>query len=44
MKKLEGKVAVVTEAVGSVGLATVRKFVDEGNSQRSTRSSPRCSG
>src|SRR5262249_17858312 len=30
MKRLEGKVAVVTEAVGSVGLATARKFVDEG--------------
>jgi NAD(P)-dependent dehydrogenase (short-subunit alcohol dehydrogenase family) len=30
MKGLEGKVAVVTEAVGSVGLATARKFVDEG--------------
>jgi NADP-dependent 3-hydroxy acid dehydrogenase YdfG len=30
MKRLDGKVAVVTEAVGSVGLATARKFVDEG--------------
>src|SRR5262245_64127807 len=30
MKRLEGKVAVVTEAVGGVGLATARKFVDEG--------------
>src|SRR6516162_10520023 len=30
MKRLEGKVALVTEAVGSVGLATARKFVDEG--------------
>src|SRR6516162_2034462 len=30
MKRLEGKVAVVTEAVGSVGLATARKFIDEG--------------
>jgi NADP-dependent 3-hydroxy acid dehydrogenase YdfG len=30
MKRLEGKVAVVTEAVSSVGLATARKFVDEG--------------
>ena len=30
MKKLEGKVAVITGASSGIGLATAQRFVDEG--------------
>ena len=30
MKKLEGKVAVITGRSGGIGLATAQRFVDEG--------------